>query len=47
MYIAEMMDRRKTPKFKRDEKGRQQARRGKWTTNADLVDELLKETKQE
>ncbi len=47
MYIAEMMERRKTPKFKRDEKDKQQARRGKWTTNADLVDELLKETKQE
>jgi hypothetical protein len=45
-YIAEQTDRKKKPAFPKPEKDGQAAKGGAWTTNSDLVEDLLKETKQ-
>lgn len=46
-YIAEMMDRRKLPKFEKAEAAKVERSGEIRTTNTDVIHEILKETGQE
>lgn len=44
-YIAEQMDRKRLPKFEKPKQTDQH--KGAWTTNSDVIHDILKETGQE